>query len=82
MFTSVIVLAVVLAQPPAVDLGCKRRGSGPELASRRDGNPQQFRYSTLRGAAPEKAARCFQAEGKEDGFGWASGFVASLTRGG
>jgi hypothetical protein len=32
--------------------------------------------------SPRKAARCFQAEGKEVGFGWASRFVASLTPGG
>jgi hypothetical protein len=42
---------------------------------RAETKPQQFRCRTLRGAAPEKAARRPQAEGKEGGFSWASRFA-------
>jgi hypothetical protein len=46
------------------------------LASRRNRNSQHFSCSTSRGAAPEKAARCFQAEGEENSFAWLTAAAA------
>jgi hypothetical protein len=62
-------------------LGCKRRGSGTELAEGRDGNTQQFTCSTPKSSASKKAARHFP-ESEENGFGGAGRAVRSAAASG